>query len=208
MDRVIKFFVPATAIVFFIVFSGFSSEKLVANRFENNIEELNSINLVRLYNGQKDNAIKEDEEYNYITSKRISEYLKTLKCLDSKKYNMMSGNYRLVDSNNNYVTDYKKFFLSNYISILEVEKGILSFQSNDSTSKIYINDSGEKFFQSKWIEAIRQIKIIDDKMYIYILDGDYWVLDSIHEDGKFFFKKTDENVFNLFSNMDEWFEKL
>ena len=208
MDRIIRFLLLTTYLAFSSTFSAVSEGQEIPNKFRNDEKQLSNISIQRLYDGQKDDASKDDYEYICYCSKQIMQFLNSLDRLDSKKYKRLIGNYRLVDNKKNNIEPRNHFFLSDYVSILIIEDGFLSFQSNDSTSSIYIDSLGNMFFQSRWIEAIRQIRIYDEKMYIYILDEDYWVLDSIHDGGKYFFLKIDSNVPDEPFDMNEWFKKL
>ena len=98
--------------------------------------------------------------------------------------------------------------MSNMVQIVNIFENKLSFQNQSSTSLIYKDDNDNLVFKSKWIEALRQIRIINNRMYIYILNGDYWELDRIHEDGKYFFIMENKSNSEVHKNMFETFEKF
>lgn len=207
MGRIIKNTFLTISVLLILNFC-VANENKVPIKFFNEEKELTDIYVQRLFEGQKDDASEQDFEYICNTAQKISNFLNSLNKIEVVDYNYLVGNYKLMDSKNNYINDSKKFFLDNYISILSIDKKDLYFQSQSSTTEIYQDSKGALFFRSKWIEAIRQLKFIDGKMYVYILDGDYWYLDSIHENGKYFYKKIDENVDSKIIDFKEWFDNF
>lgn len=192
MGRVNKF-TSIILLVFNFMNVCVADEQKIPIRFERKEKELSNVYVQRLYNGQKDDASDEDFEYICNTAKKIAKFLSTLNKIEVSDYSQLIGNYKLINSDNKYIIDSNNFFLNNYVSIISIDTRVLCFQSQSSTTEIYQDVNRSLFFRSRWIEVIRQLKFIDDKMYIYILDGDYWVLDPIHEGGKYFFKKVDDN---------------
>ena len=65
----------------------------------------------------------------------------------------------------------------------------LRFRDKSSTTYLVKGKDGSIYFKTRWLEGIRQLRFIDSKMYVYILNGDFWELDSIHEGGKYFYIK-------------------
>ena len=65
----------------------------------------------------------------------------------------------------------------------------LYFINNSSETKIVKNNDDSLYFLTRWLNCIRQLKIVNGQMYVYTLDGDNWSLDLIHEDGKYVYVK-------------------
>ncbi|MDY4984657.1 MAG: hypothetical protein SO112_01395 [Treponema sp.] len=209
MDR-IEYKKKLTIQIFFVFISIMScaSDSKIPQKIPRIESELDNIFVEKLFDGQKDSASLEDYNYLCETSKRISDYLSDFECIKLEDYKELIGSWMLVDQTLTRVANNKKFFMSNMVQIVNIFENKLSFQNQSSTSLIYKDDNDNLVFKSKWIEALRQIRIINNRMYIYILNGDYWELDRIHEDGKYFFIMENKSNSEVHKNMFETFEKF
>ena len=194
MERIWEKITIALIIIACFVNDSFALENEIISEFVNTEKDLNDVFVQKLLEGWQEDS-EEAIEYRYETSVRISAFLDELESIKAEDYRFLQGNWKLYDEKGKIVKDAKGFFLSNSIDIFNLYKDCLTFRDGDSHSIIYKNANDDLFIKTLWLCAIRQIKIIDDKMYLYILDGDYWYLDSIHEGGRYYFAKTDDKMY-------------
>ena len=144
----------------------------------------------RMIDAEKDNPTdKTSYEYSLEIIKKEKEFLKTCKRLNQKKE--LIGEWNLVDSYGNEVENYSYYF-ENQISI-SLFSSELVLDNWGNRSFIYEGDAERFYILSRGINIIRMIKIYKNELFIYIVKNGSWVLDPIHEGGKYFFKKVDDN---------------
>ena len=150
--------------------------------------ELENVYIQRLFEGQKDDSSLDDYEYYVNTSKKINSFIEKQEKIKPNENSFLLGSWILVSEND--VSDIKSngFFLSNEIQIVDMQN-TLRFRDKSSTTYLVKGKDGSIYFKTRWLEGIRQLRFIDSKMYVYILNGDFWELDSIHEGGKYFYIK-------------------
>ncbi len=159
----------------------------VPKRIPREESELDNIYVDKLYEGQKDDATLEAFDYLCDVSEKIANYLKKLHLISIYDYYELMGDWILVDEKLNPITNSRRFFMNYEIQIVNIFHDNLSFSNLDSTTLMYEDKNNDFVFTTNWIRAIRKTKIKDNMMYVYILNGDYWELDPIHSDGKYFF---------------------
>lgn len=103
------------------------------------------------------------------------------------KYDDYIGTWQLVDSEDNIRDDYI-YELNSKFQILS-ENYYLKINILHYSSKLKKGVDNQVYFYTEWIGAIRQLKLIDNKLYCYIEDGDKWILDPIHQNGEYYYKK-------------------
>lgn len=190
MGRINKW-ITLTLIFFNIGFLLLANEPIIPNQIPRTEKGLENIYVQRLFEGQKDDSALEDSEYWVETTRKIHFFLDKQEKLPPNKYLSLLGSWVLVDNNKKRAKGEEGFFLANKISIITLQNK-LSFSNMSSTTNIVKSDSGQLYFITRWLGGIRQIRFLEDKMFIYILNGDFWELDSIHCGGKYFFIKEDD----------------
>ena len=169
------------ALLAFLIFkaSAFSIE--IKQEFPNTIVPISNISIERLWQAAKDDSSMEDYYYQQEIYKIENEYKKTLstEISDKKKF---SGVWYLTDSQNLIVKEYK-------IAPIQFEfypEGVI-YRCQSSTSYVYEIEKDSYLIIPTWDAGmIRLLKIFNDKLYIYNLDGDTWYLDDIHKSGNYY----------------------
>jgi hypothetical protein len=190
MGRINKW-ITLTLIFFNIGFLLLANEPIIPNQIPRTEKDLENIYVQRLFEGQKDDSALEDYEYYVNTSKKINSFIEKQEKIKTNENSFLLGSWILVSEND--VSDIKSngFFLSNEIQIVDMQN-TLRFRDKSSTTYLVKGKDGSIYFKTRWLEGIRQLRFIDSKMYVYILNDDFWELDSIHEGGKYFFIKEDD----------------
>lgn len=156
----------------------------VIQEFSNTIVPFSDISVERLWAAQKDDSSLEDFHYQQDIWKRESEYEKTLSNNISQDKTLL-GNWYLTDQKNKIVE-------ANRIAPFQFTlfpEGI-SYRRQSSTSYVYEIENNSYIIIPTWDAGmIRMLKIFDNKMYIYNLDGDTWYLDDIHKTGNYYKKQ-------------------
>lgn len=143
----------------------------------------------RMIDAEKDNPTdKTSYEYSLEIIKKEKEFLKTCKRLNKKKE--LIGEWNLVDSYGNEIENYSYYF-ENQISI-SLFSSELVLDNWGNRSFIYEGDVERFYILSRGINIIRMIKIYKNELFIYIVKNGSWVLDPIHEGGKYAFEKTSD----------------
>lgn len=143
----------------------------------------------RMIDAEKDNPTdKTSYEYSLEIIKKEKEFLKTCKRLNKKKE--LIGEWNLVDSYGNEIENYSYYF-ENQISI-SLFSSELVLDNWGNRSFIYEGDAERFYILSRGINIIRMIKIYKNELFIYIVKNGNWVLDPIHEGGKYAFEKTSD----------------
>ena len=156
-------------------------------RIKNDYNLINDISLKRLINAQKDDATMEDYYYQQSVWKQ-EELLKAR--LDDKKIksNVLNGNWELY--NNTFFVDKNGFYIGRTLTFTDLN-GFCNYQHQGSNSFVYeIGINKYLVFPTMDAGIIRLLYFESDKLYIYNLDGDFWILDDIHLNGAYY-KKID-----------------
>ena len=156
----------------------------ITQEFPNIIVPFSDISIERLWAAQKDDCSIEDFYYQQEIWKRENEYEDTLSNDIAKNQNFL-GNWYLTDTKNKIVEEERIA----PIQFTLLPKGI-SYRKQSSTSYVYELEDNSYIIIPTWDAGmIRMLKIFDDRMYIYNLDGDTWYLDDIHKTGNYYKKK-------------------
>jgi hypothetical protein len=141
------------------------------------------------------------EHYNSDTFDGIEQYIQaawkrkdviwgTLKIVttpESKK-NFL-GQWVLQDEDGNSIDKTHRWGASEYFYIVESEEK-LKYTYKFKHSYIHYSDHGEFYISTNWDAGIiKQLKIFDSRLYLYVLLYDNWILDPIHKWGKYFYVK-------------------
>ncbi len=129
----------------------------------------------------------EKGEYLADVSLKVNSFLNEKEFCYGENYKEYIGDWYLKDSKNNSI---QAFFysLGSHLIIVDNKENLLIINLANSSLLKKGKDS-QVYFYTQWLGALRQLKFIDGKLYSYILDGDKWILDPIHENGKYFFIK-------------------
>ncbi|GMO58564.1 MAG: hypothetical protein Ta2A_04160 [Treponemataceae bacterium] len=96
-----------------------------------------------------------------------------------------------IDGINNYMgTEFDTYIRS--------DTGELRYICGTNYGTFYFSATGTIYLQRTCMFAveIKQIKFYDDKLYVYTLDFDKWVLDPVHKGGKYFYAKYPAREYN------------
>lgn len=158
-----------------------------------------------MIDAQKDSPSNETSyEYSLKIIKAEKDFLK--RCLTITDNEELIGNWNLVDNDGKEIRNHS--FLFNEHIIITKYKNEIVLDNWGSRSLLYSGNDNRYYIYSRGIGIIRLIKIRDDKLFVYIVKNKEWVLDPIHDGGKYSFQKkcTDTNVFT--EDMKKWFEQL
>ena len=79
-----------------------------------------------------------------------------------------------------------------YACDILLQKNQLFYSCAGADSYLYFSESGNVYIKLQWYYGIiKQIKIINNYMYLYVLWGDKWILDPVHENGAYRYVKYD-----------------
>ena len=153
--------------------------------FEKEIYEPDNIDVEKLILGEKDNATEEQYVYLQNAAKRVKNYLSN-ECDSECDFSYLKGNWELHTVSGEKVNASSYYFSNKFSISEEVYKGKsnLIFRNGPFTSKLYKGKDNQVYIFIRGVSFLKQIKILDEKLYFYILDGNEWKLDSIHEEGK------------------------
>lgn len=167
----------------FIVFQFAIFSFDIRQEFPNTIVPISNISIARLWEADKDDSSMEDFYYQQEIWKLEDEYKKTLTTTISKDKSLI-GYWYLTDSKNKIIKEQK----NGPIQFSLLPDGI-SYQRLSSSSYLYEIDNKSYIVFPTWDAGmIRMLKIYDDKLFIYNLDGDTWYLDDIHKNGSYYKK--------------------
>ena len=152
--------------------------------FPNTIVPISNISIERLWEAQKDDSSMEDFYYQQEIWKKEREYKDTISSYISQDKNFI-GNWYLTDQKNKIVKENKNAPIQ--FSLLP--DGI-SYRKQSSTSYVYeIEKNIYIIIPTSDAGMIKMLKIYDDKLYVYNLDGDTWYLNDIHKTGNYYKKQ-------------------
>ena len=161
--------------------------------------------LDKMIDAQKDFP-SDDTSYEYALDiiKSEKEFLKNCEIVNED--NDLLGDWKLVD---NKGTEIKKhsFLFNEFISISKYKNDFV-LDNWGNRSFLYQGNNNRYYIYTRGIGIIRMIKIKEDNLAVYIIKNNQWVLDPIHNDGEYFFKKTSNEANNYNIDMKTWFEKL
>lgn len=185
MDRIKKILIIFISI---FVLCSFSQVQKIPYKFLRQNCEPDWLLIEKIEEGYKDDSSLEDYEWWLEATSKTQDYLESLNKLSINQ--SLMGEWYLFDTNGNKIEKYG-YDISYHIIFYEYNH-FMQYRDLSNAGWLYKGRNEEFYYESRWIGYLRQIKIFDDKMYIYILDGDYWVLDPIHEGGKYAFEKTSD----------------
>jgi hypothetical protein len=136
---------------------------------------------------------KDDELYNYAQDiiHKEHDFLNTKEKVsyDDLKY---IGNWKLVDKKGNEIErNYLNF--DEWIVIKE-RKSVMVLSNFTGSSSIYKGENGRYYIYTRWANIIRMLQFVDGRIYVYIVRDGKWVLDPIHDGGKYVFEKREVNA--------------
>lgn len=77
-----------------------------------------------------------------------------------------------------------------YACDILLQKNQLFYSCAGANSYLYFSINGNVYIKPQWYYGIiKQIKMINSHMYLYVLQGDKWILDPVHENGVYFYVK-------------------
>lgn len=157
----------------------------VLHSFEKEIYEPDNIDVEKLILGEKDNSTEEQYIYLQTSTKNIKNYLSN-ECASEFDFGYLKGNWELYTVSGEKANASSYYFSNKFSISEEVYKGKsnLIFRNGPFTSKLYKGKDNQVYIFIRGVSFLKQIKILDEKLYFYILDGNEWKLDSIHEEGK------------------------
>lgn len=167
--------------IFLIIINSTSFSFDIAQKFSNTIVPLSDISVDRLWRAQRDDCSIEDFHYQQEIWKREDQYEETLSDNISKNDSLV-GDWYLTDSKNVIVE-------KNRIAPIQftLTPNGISYRKQSSTSYVYEIEKDSYLIIPTWDAGmIRLLKIFNDKLYIYNLDGDTWYLDDIHKSGNYY----------------------
>ena len=139
-------------------------------------------------------AINGMEDYTIEVADRIIEFLHTLPTVptpENKKE--LLGTWILQNETGTAVDgNSRRYEIEKIFDILskDYDDGKLRLQCGPLFSYLSFAENGDIYiFVAFVIGRLRQIKLYDGKLYFYILHYNKWILDPIHEDGKYYYSR-------------------
>ena len=128
---------------------------------------------------------KKSIQYVESVNEKIDFFLETLKKETDSP--ILLGSWTLKNSSNQQISERWSFYTSNFF---DIEKRLyIEYLFLNNYSFIYTNGTDIYISPSVCSYLIKKIVLDGDKLYFYILKNDKWVLDPIHEGGKYFYTK-------------------
>lgn len=147
------------------------------------------------------NYTKELGEYHKLIMENLSVITKLPSYPSSDPYDI-SGEWQLKDfegSSKNVTERWSSWDCFDIFNKSKEKNASLNFYSYTSYSPIYEGKGGELYIIPTWYcGTLKQLCLLEDRIYIYVLCGDEWVLDPIHEGGKNYYKKVSRTVTNVY----------
>ncbi len=170
-------------IIFLLIFLLFDCTAQVKASFpvENDwLLGINSFTLFEMY--------KKFEENDYV-EKSIEKQEQFISSLTKSMNNSeLLGEWELNNSETNESVDKLSFYTGNEFTIKKYNS-YLEYHYKSNTSFIYTNGKDFYFYPSVHFSFLKKIILIDDKLYFYVLKDNEWILDPIHENGKYYYVK-------------------
>ena len=160
---------------------------------------------IKMIDAQKDHPVDETSyDYSLKIIKEEKEFLK--QCESISDDNSLIGSWKLVNAESKEIKN-NSFLFNELISISKYNESIV-LDNWGNRSILYHGSNNRYYIYTRGIGIIRMIKIHDDQLFVYIIQNKEWVLDPIHNDGVYSFKK-EKNEPDYFSpDINDWFEKL
>lgn len=170
-------------ILFFCISSCIYAQIIPILPIENQI--LENISTEKIYKNDINPAASDLDYENEISSK-IETFISSLNKLNVNS--VLEGNWILVDSEfrNNILKN--SYHNANSFAITSANN-FLEYKYSYYVSNIYSDEENLYFFPSVHSWIIKRIVLSDEKLYLYILENGEWVLDPIHDGGKYFYVK-------------------
>ena len=167
------------SILIFLLFDCVAQVKTSLPIENNCLKGINSFKLFELY--------KDFEENEYVENS-IKKHEQFIESLSKSRINSeLLGEWYLKDELNKTIDKFS-FYTGESFKIIKFNS-YLEYHYNSNTSFIYTDGKGFYFYPSVHFSFIKKIEIIEDKLYFYILNENEWILDPIHENGKYFYTK-------------------
>ena len=141
------------------------------------------------------------EEYGNDCLNRIDAFLELYKTDYTEQGERFIGTWKLADADGKPVdrsllssTRRTAFFSADEKFNIVNNEGKLTYQYDGSAwygsfqSNLHY-DSDDCYLLLRWCGIFKQIKIVDAYLYFYVLDGYEWILDPIHEGGRYRYKR-------------------
>lgn len=183
MDRVIKSLIIALFLL--LSASSFLSCQENYNKQIRMTELEVNYDIDLMLDAQNDNPqIPESVSYSEEIIKAEREFLNSCSYLLESSF---VGSWRLIDEKGNYIENQSLYFDGNINISIYNNKTVLDDLGN--RSYIYTGDNGRMYIYSRWINIIRLLVFKNDKLYVYTVKDNQWILDPIHMNGRYWFQK-------------------
>lgn len=140
-----------------------------------------------------------DEGSDYATdaSDRVYSWLETLDTrITDERQGAFIGTWVLKDNQKKVIDKYAMGSGSEFH--IMVSTNGLYYAMNSLNSDLYFSDECDVYIVPDFLfGVVKQIRIIENKLYLYVLTGDTWILDPIHDGGKYFYEKEELRLFDL-----------
>ena len=168
-------------IVFMLIFLLCDCTAQVKNSLpvENNcLLGINSFKLFEMYKNFEEN------EYVENSIEKQEQFISSL--TKSKDNSELLGTWELKDSVTNEIVNKFSFYTGNEFSIKKYNS-YLEYHYKSNTDFIYTNGKEFYFYPSVHFYFLKRIVLTEDKLFFYILNDNEWILDPIHEKGKYYY---------------------
>lgn len=159
----------------------------------------------KMIDAQKDQPLEDTSyEYSLEIMKAEKEFLKN--CSSINLDDELIGDWRLVDKNDTVIKNHS-FLFNEFISISKYKNDFV-LDNWGNRSLLYLGSNNRYYIYTRGIGIIRMIKINEEELSVYIIKNKKWVLDPIHNDGEYIFKKISAEIKKNDIDMSDWFQKL
>lgn len=134
------------------------------------------------------------DEYWYECLDRIRAFLAPYETGYTEQGERLTGTWILTDADGQLVSDdaltavHRCWGAGSEFVIMPYE-GNIRYERGTSDSLLYYDSGHYYLLCMRYYGAFKQIKIVDGALYFYVLDGDEWFLDPIHESGRYYYKR-------------------
>jgi hypothetical protein len=184
----VKAKILATIMVFFTA-SVFGADYSIPLEFDRDSSEPAGVDPQKMADSETDYDTVELQEYAEETVQKMRNYLRTLQKNASEKIQkQLMGTWELKNRTGQNIFKNHQWGAGQefHISSSEENDG-LTYIKDTSYAILYFARNGAVYMVTNWDRIMRQIKIYGNNLYFYILEYDKWILDPIHEGGKYFY---------------------
>jgi hypothetical protein len=143
----------------------------------------------------------EIEQYGKVAIEKQKIFFNTLEtAITPKNKDILLGYWVLQDEAGNNVSPYRLTYWCQRESFDVIEAhGWLNYVEGSENVIVHYSKQGEFYISKRWDNGIiKQLKLVNDRLYVYVLIIDEWVMDPMHAYGKYsYVKHSPRNLYQM-----------